>query len=68
VVKITVCSSKGLGFDSQHPHDSNSQPPVTPVLGDLLLFSGLFGLRKMHRHAQIHLFLNLKKKTTFVLG
>jgi hypothetical protein len=42
VVKNTGCSSKGSEFDSQHPY-SGSQPSVTPVPGDLMSSSGLFG-------------------------
>ena len=34
MVKSTSCSSRGLGFNSQHPHGS-SQLSVTPVPGDL---------------------------------
>jgi hypothetical protein len=35
-VKSTGCSSRGLGFNSQHPHGS-LQLFVTPVPGDLTL-------------------------------
>lgn len=34
VVKCTIFSSRGLGFNSQSPHGS-LQLPVSPVLGDL---------------------------------
>jgi hypothetical protein len=40
VVKNTVCSSRGPRFNSQHPH-SGSQLLMTPVPGDLMLFSAL---------------------------
>ena len=33
-VKSTGCSSRGAGFNSQHPH-GGSEPSVTPVPGDL---------------------------------
>lgn len=42
VVKSTVCSSRGPGFDSSHLC-GGSQPPVTPVPGDLLPASDLGG-------------------------
>jgi hypothetical protein len=43
--KSTGCSSRGPGFDSQHLH-GGSQPPMTPVPGDLLAISGA---RVVHR-------------------
>jgi hypothetical protein len=39
VGKCTLCSFRGLGFGSQHPHDS-SQPSKTPVPGNLVPSSG----------------------------
>jgi hypothetical protein len=41
--KSTGSSSRGPAFDSQHPHCS-SQPSITPVLGYLVLSSGLYRL------------------------
>jgi hypothetical protein len=32
-IKSTTCSSRGTGFNPQHPHD-NSQLSITPVPGD----------------------------------
>lgn len=38
-----VAFAKGSKFDSQHPH-GGSQPPITPVPGDLTLLSDLHEL------------------------
>ena len=37
----STVKSRGLEFNSQHPHGS-SQPSLTPFLGDLTHFSGLY--------------------------
>lgn len=49
VVKTTACSSKGLQFDSQHPHDR----PLTNICfrGTHALFWPL-GTHVVHRHTQ----------------
>ena len=47
VVKSTDCTSRGLGFDSQHPHGS-SPLSTTLVLRDLMSSSGFHG-HCMHR-------------------
>jgi hypothetical protein len=39
-IKSTGCSSRGPRLNSQHPH-GGLQLTVTPVLGDLILYSGL---------------------------
>ena len=39
MVKSTVCSSRGPGFNSQHPH-GGSQQSLTSVWGCLISFSG----------------------------
>lgn len=39
-VKNTYCTCRGPWFDSQ-PSDGGSQPPITPVLGDLMSSSGV---------------------------
>lgn len=41
-LESTSCSSRGPGFDSQHPH-RDSGPSRTPVLKDLTPSSGLHG-------------------------
>lgn len=50
-VMNTGCSSRGPGFNPQHPHDG-SQPPVTPAAGDLTPSSSLQGYHthRMYRH------------------
>jgi hypothetical protein len=45
-VMSTCCSSRGSGFNSQHPHGS-SQLVITPDLRELTPSSGLL---KVHRH------------------
>jgi hypothetical protein len=42
VVKITDCSSRGLGFSFQHPEVSLHHP-TAPVPGDLVPSSGMCG-------------------------
>ena len=42
VIRSTVCSSRVPAFDSQHPQDGFG-PTVTPVPGDPMPSSGLFG-------------------------
>lgn len=39
---LTGYSFRGSGFDSQNPQ-GGSQPSVTPVLEDLMLYSGFCG-------------------------
>jgi hypothetical protein len=46
MVKSIGCSSRGPGFDSQHPH-GGLEPPAIPVLGYLMPSSG-FGVDKMY--------------------
>lgn len=43
---------RGPRFDSHHPRDG-WQPPVTPVLGDLVPSSDLY--RELHRQTGIHI-------------
>lgn len=40
MTKSTCCSSRGPGFDSQHPH-SGPRPSLTPVPGHMTSFPGL---------------------------
>jgi hypothetical protein len=52
-LKNIGCSSRGLRFDSQHPH-GGSQPSITLVSDDLVSSFGLCEKYKnmVHRHTQ----------------
>lgn len=56
--KSTSCSCNGLGFSSQHP-SGDLQPSLTPVKGDLMPSTDLFGHQAntcyTHRQNTIHL-------------
>jgi hypothetical protein len=49
VVKSTVCYSRGLGFDSQHPHGS-LQPSITIVPYDSVPSSGVQTYMQTNTH------------------